>query len=123
MSELKGFWLIGKKFQKVNMIEFLKKAFDKLPVSNGKREIFNLPNSITMLRICIIPVLFLLLLSPGRILSLIIAILFIIAAITDLLVQSPGGAKFTIDVKGQSNRSFWLVQRREIDPDHYFILV
>lgn len=85
MSELKGFWLIGKKFQKVNMIEFLKKAFDKLPVSNGKREIFNLPNSITMLRICIIPVLFLLLLSPGRILSLIIAILFIIAAITDLL--------------------------------------
>jgi hypothetical protein len=45
------------------------------------------------------------------------------AAITDLLVQSPGGAKFTVDVKGQSNRSFWLVQRREKDLDHYFILV
>jgi hypothetical protein len=45
------------------------------------------------------------------------------AAVTDLLVQSPGGVKFTIDVKGQSSRSFWLVQRREKDPDHYFILV
>lgn len=67
------------------MIEFLKKYFDKLPVSKETKKILNLPNSITMLRICIIPVLFLLLLSPGRILSLIIAILFIIAALTDLL--------------------------------------
>jgi len=67
------------------MIELLKKSFDRLPISNSTREIFNLPNSITMLRICIIPVLFLLLFSPGRILSLIIAILFIIAALTDLL--------------------------------------
>jgi len=81
----KDFWPIGKRFQKVDMIEFLKKNFDKLPISNSTREIFNLPNSITMLRICIIPVLFLLLLSPGRVLSLIIAILFIIAAVTDLL--------------------------------------
>lgn len=45
------------------------------------------------------------------------------AAITDLLVQSPNGKKFTVDVKGQSNKSFWLVQRRSGDPDHYFILV
>jgi hypothetical protein len=45
------------------------------------------------------------------------------ASITDLLVQSPGGVKFTVDVKGQSKRSFWLVQRREKDSDHYFILV
>lgn len=67
------------------MIECLKKYFDKLPVSKDTKEIINLPNSITILRIGIIPVLFLLLLSPGRILSLIIAILFIIAAITDLL--------------------------------------
>lgn len=81
----KDFWPIGKKFQKDDMIEFLKKSFDRLPISNGTREILNLPNSITMLRICIIPVLFLLLLSPGRILSLVIAILFIIAAVTDLL--------------------------------------
>lgn len=45
----------------------------------------NLPNLITMLRITVIPVLFLLLLDPGRVLSLVIAIFFIIAAITDLL--------------------------------------
>ena len=38
-----------------------------------------------MLRIGMIPILFLLILNPGRILSLIIAILFIIAAVTDLL--------------------------------------
>jgi len=67
------------------MIDFLKKSFDKLPISEGTREILNLPNSITMLRICIIPVLFLLLLSPGRVLSFVIAVLFIIAAITDVL--------------------------------------
>jgi len=67
------------------MIEFLKRSFDRLPLSNGTKEIVNLPNSITMLRICIIPVLFLLLLSPGRWLSFTIAVLFIIAALTDLL--------------------------------------
>jgi len=67
------------------MIEFLKRSFDKLPLSNGTKEVVNLPNSITMLRICIIPVLFLLLLSPGRWLSFTIAVLFIIAALTDLL--------------------------------------
>ncbi len=46
---------------------------------------FNLPNSITLIRLAVIPVLFLLLLSPGRILSMIIAVLFIMAAITDLI--------------------------------------
>lgn len=35
------------------------------------------------------------------------------AAITDLLVQSPRGVNFTIDVKGQSNRSFWDTKKRE----------
>ncbi|HOO90862.1 MAG TPA: CDP-alcohol phosphatidyltransferase family protein, partial [Syntrophales bacterium] len=67
------------------MIDFLKDSFDKLTILKGRNEIFNLPNTITLLRLAVIPVLFLLLLSPGPILSLVIAILFIIAAITDLL--------------------------------------
>jgi len=67
------------------MIEFLKKSFDKLTTSEDGNEIFNLPNCITLLRLAVIPVLFLLLLSPGRILSMIIAVLFIIASITDLI--------------------------------------
>ncbi|MBN2539249.1 MAG: CDP-diacylglycerol--glycerol-3-phosphate 3-phosphatidyltransferase [Deltaproteobacteria bacterium] len=67
------------------MIDFLKNSFDKLTASKDRSEIFNLPNSITLLRLGVIPVLFLLLLSPGRILSMVIAILFIIAAITDLI--------------------------------------
>ncbi len=45
------------------------------------------------------------------------------AAISDLLVQSPQGHTFTIDVKGQSSRNFWLVQRRLINHNHFFILV
>jgi hypothetical protein len=45
------------------------------------------------------------------------------AAVSDLLVQSPRGHAFTIDVKGQSTRNFWLVQRRAPNPNHYFILV
>jgi CDP-diacylglycerol--glycerol-3-phosphate 3-phosphatidyltransferase len=67
------------------MIDFLKNSFDKLPISGEKKEVFNLPNSITLIRIGVIPVLFLLLLNPGKMLSLIIAIAFIIAAVTDLL--------------------------------------
>jgi len=67
------------------MIDFLKNSFDKLPISREKKEVFNLPNSITLVRIGVIPVLFLLLLNPGKVLSLIIAIIFIIAAVTDLL--------------------------------------
>ena len=67
------------------MIDFLKNSFDKLPISGEKKEVFNLPNSITLVRIGVIPVLFLLLLNPGKVLSLIVAIVFIIAAVTDLL--------------------------------------
>ena len=67
------------------MIDFLKRLFDRLPISPEKREIFNLPNTISMLRIGVIPVLFFLLLSPGKVMSLVIAILFIAAALTDLL--------------------------------------
>jgi len=50
-----------------------------------KREIFNLPNTITLMRIGMVPFLFILLLSPGRIWSLIIAVLFVIASLTDLI--------------------------------------
>ena len=56
-----------------------------MAVSRDRNEIFNLPNSITLLRLAVIPVLFLLLLNPGRVLSMVIAVLFIIASITDLI--------------------------------------
>ena len=67
------------------MIDFLKRSFDRLPIPEEKRDIFNLPNTITMLRIGVIPVLFGLLFSPGPAMSLVITILFIAAALTDLL--------------------------------------
>ncbi len=67
------------------MIDILKRSFDRLPIPPEKREIYNLPNTISMLRLGVIPVLFLLLLSPGPVLSLVIAMLFITAAVTDLL--------------------------------------
>ena len=50
----------------------------------SKHETFNLPNTITLLRISIVPFLFILLLEPGEFWSLILAILFVIASITDL---------------------------------------
>ena len=46
---------------------------------------FNLPNTITVLRIGVIPALFFLLCSPGPTGSIVIALLFIAAAFTDLL--------------------------------------
>jgi CDP-diacylglycerol--glycerol-3-phosphate 3-phosphatidyltransferase len=49
----------------------------------SKHETFNLPNTITLLRISIVPFLFILLLDPGEFWSLILAILFVIASITD----------------------------------------
>jgi len=67
------------------MIDFMKRLFDRLPIAPEKREVFNLPNTISMLRIGVIPVLFFLLLDPGKIMSLVIATLFIAAALTDLL--------------------------------------
>jgi hypothetical protein len=45
------------------------------------------------------------------------------APTSDLLVQSPNGAQFTVDVKDQSTKNFWLIQRREPNPNHYFNLV
>lgn len=67
------------------MIEYLKDSFNSLTLAENQKGIINLPNSITLLRVGIIPVLFFLLFDPGRIWSLIIAILFIITALTDLL--------------------------------------
>ena len=68
------------------MIDALKNYFDRMASSaDQKAVIINLPNAVTMLRVCIIPVLFFLLFNPGRFWSLIIAILFIMAALTDLL--------------------------------------
>ena len=69
----------------VLLIDILKRYFDRLPIRAENRRILNLPNAITMLRIGILPVLFLILLEPGEGLSLTIAILFILAALTDLL--------------------------------------
>ncbi|MBN1380037.1 MAG: CDP-diacylglycerol--glycerol-3-phosphate 3-phosphatidyltransferase [Deltaproteobacteria bacterium] len=67
------------------MIDHLKKYFDRLPIKKERKHIINLPNSITLLRLMIVPVLFFLLLSPGPVWSLVITILFILAALTDLL--------------------------------------
>jgi CDP-diacylglycerol--glycerol-3-phosphate 3-phosphatidyltransferase len=67
------------------MIDYIKRAFDRLPIAQEKKKVLNLPNAITMLRISIIPVLFLLLLSPGPTDSLIIACIFVVAALTDML--------------------------------------
>jgi CDP-diacylglycerol---glycerol-3-phosphate 3-phosphatidyltransferase len=51
----------------------------------AKREIFNLPNTITLLRISVVPFLFILLLSPGEFWSLLLAVLFAVASMTDFL--------------------------------------
>lgn len=52
---------------------------------NKKREIFNPPNIITMTRISVVPFLFFLLTSPGPFWSLVLAVLFVAAAVTDVL--------------------------------------
>ena len=67
------------------MIDYLKRSFDRLPITQERRNVFNLPNTITLLRIGIIPALFFLLQSPGPGGSLILAALFVLAALTDFL--------------------------------------
>ena len=52
---------------------------------NKKRDMFNLPNTITLARISVVPFLFFLLMSPGPFWSLVLACLFVLAAITDFL--------------------------------------
>lgn len=51
----------------------------------SRREILNLPNTITLMRIGFVPFLFMLLLSPGKFWSLLLAALFIAACLTDLI--------------------------------------
>ncbi len=67
------------------MFDSLLNVLNRMTTAPEKREMINLPNAITLLRVCILPVLFLLLLAPGRVWSLVIAVLFIMAALTDLL--------------------------------------
>ena len=57
----------------------------KPPSIEDGSDIVNLPNLITMLRVLVIPIFFLLLLEPGPVLSLVIAALFVLAAVTDLI--------------------------------------
>ncbi|OPY15456.1 MAG: CDP-diacylglycerol--glycerol-3-phosphate 3-phosphatidyltransferase [Syntrophus sp. PtaB.Bin001] len=55
------------------------------PLISAGEKIYNLPNIITMVRIGVIPALFFLLTSPGPTWSMVIALLFVAAAFTDLL--------------------------------------
>jgi hypothetical protein len=46
------------------------------------------------------------------------------AKFTDLMVETPGNQHFSIDVKGQSTKSYWIIKPPENDrDDQYFILV
>ena len=45
------------------------------------------------------------------------------APVADLLVVSPNQKHFMVDVKGQSNKNFWLIQPRKYQDDLYFIFV
>ncbi len=49
------------------------------------REIFNLPNTITLARISVVPFLFVLLRDPGPFWSLVLAALFVLASLTDFV--------------------------------------
>lgn len=51
----------------------------------SRNETFNLPNTITLLRLSIVPFLFVLLADPGEFWSLVLAVLFVIASVTDFL--------------------------------------
>jgi len=50
-----------------------------------RRDTFNLPNTITMARISVVPFLFFLLAAPGPFWSIVLAALFVVASITDFL--------------------------------------
>jgi CDP-diacylglycerol---glycerol-3-phosphate 3-phosphatidyltransferase len=51
----------------------------------AKSEKFNLPNTITLMRIGVVPFLFILLSSPGEFWSFVLAVLFVLASVTDML--------------------------------------
>ncbi|HQK99810.1 MAG TPA: CDP-diacylglycerol--glycerol-3-phosphate 3-phosphatidyltransferase [Smithellaceae bacterium] len=52
---------------------------------NRLRDIFNLPNTITLARISVVPFLFVLLCNPGPFWSVVLAALFVLASITDFV--------------------------------------
>jgi hypothetical protein len=39
-----------------------------------------------------------------------------------MMVVSPGGSSFRIDVKGLYSRNGWIIRRREVEPDLYYVL-
>jgi hypothetical protein len=45
------------------------------------------------------------------------------AAEADLVVRSPDGALFEVDVKGLSGQNFWLIRERDPREGLYFVLV
>jgi hypothetical protein len=45
------------------------------------------------------------------------------ARFTDLMVETPNDRHFSVDVKGQSTKSWWIIKPPEPDNDGYFILV
>ena len=53
--------------------------------ANGKKSIFNLPNSLTLFRVACIPVLVILLFFPNKLTSFLAALVFGLASISDLL--------------------------------------
>jgi CDP-diacylglycerol--glycerol-3-phosphate 3-phosphatidyltransferase len=53
------------------------------PRRRGKKVIWNLPNALTILRIMAIPIIVLLLFSPGKVVSFVASVIFLFAAITD----------------------------------------
>ena len=82
------FWMTGKKCPKNKIrLHYSRSITDRLAdiSMSTKREIFNLPNSITLARISVVPFLFFLLMSPGPFWSLVLAALFVLASITDFL--------------------------------------
>ncbi|MDG2532949.1 hypothetical protein P6144_04770 [Sphingomonas sp. HITSZ_GF] len=42
--------------------------------------------------------------------------------LADLMVMAPNGAKFLIDVKGQSTRNFWRIKAKVQRDDLYYVL-
>jgi hypothetical protein len=42
--------------------------------------------------------------------------------VTDMMVVSPAGTLFRIDVKGLHSRNGWIIRRREVQPDLYYVL-
>jgi len=45
------------------------------------------------------------------------------APATDLIIASPHGVNFRVDVKGQRTNNFWRFREREPRNDHFYILV